>query len=187
MVEPDGPQMALRCICVACWITKTTHTHTLRICNTYCFSTATVLTRKRLCVTLCVGLHCFSFFSSSLLSLFVFLLLLWRHGFRSFTLAFLCLCLTTNNFDSNYVCMYLCIFIKSAYIEVAYLIVNLLFSKFGFELHSSIMTWMPIVHVFFVIRVLSFRWSSKKLSELLLHSGACVLCETQRDHKILVF
>ena len=119
MVEPDGPQMALRC-----WITKTTHT--LRICNTYCFSTATMLTRKRLCVTLYVGLHCFSCFSSSLLSLFVFrLLLLWRHGFRSFTLAFLCLCLTTNNFDSNYIFMHI---YKSAYIEVAYLIVNLLFS-----------------------------------------------------------
>jgi hypothetical protein len=37
-----------------CWITKATHT--LRISNTYCFSTATVLTQTRLSVTLYV--HC---------------------------------------------------------------------------------------------------------------------------------
>jgi hypothetical protein len=36
---------------IACWITKATDTHTLRICNTYCFSTAKVVTRTRLNVT----------------------------------------------------------------------------------------------------------------------------------------
>jgi len=42
----------------ACWITKDTHTHThthihtLRICSTYCFSTATIVARPRLSITL---------------------------------------------------------------------------------------------------------------------------------------
>ena len=31
-------------VCIACWITKAIGT--LRICNTYCFSTATMVTRK---------------------------------------------------------------------------------------------------------------------------------------------
>ena len=41
-------------------ITKATHTptHTLRICNTYCFSTVTMVSRTRLIVTLYV--HCLS-------------------------------------------------------------------------------------------------------------------------------
>ena len=49
---------------VSCWITKATHrraracthTDTLRICNTYCFSTATIATRTRLNITFYV--HC---------------------------------------------------------------------------------------------------------------------------------
>jgi hypothetical protein len=41
---------------IACWITKAAHTHTLRICNTYCFSTVTVVTRTLLSVMLYV--HC---------------------------------------------------------------------------------------------------------------------------------
>ena len=40
----------------ACWLNKTTHTHT--ICNTYCFCTASMLARTRLNVTLYV--HCLS-------------------------------------------------------------------------------------------------------------------------------
>jgi hypothetical protein len=40
----------------ACWIINVTHTHprknTLRMCNTYCFSTATLFTRKHHSVTL---------------------------------------------------------------------------------------------------------------------------------------
>ena len=35
----------------ACWIKKS-YRHTLRICNTYCFSAATMIARKRLSVTL---------------------------------------------------------------------------------------------------------------------------------------
>jgi hypothetical protein len=42
----------------ACWITKATDT--LRMCNTYCFSTATTVTRTLLNVTLYV--HCLSCF-----------------------------------------------------------------------------------------------------------------------------
>jgi len=41
---------------IACWITKATHT--LTICNIYCFSTATMVVRTRLNVTLYV--HCLS-------------------------------------------------------------------------------------------------------------------------------
>jgi hypothetical protein len=41
----------------ACWITKK-YKHTIRICNTYCFSTATMQTRTSLHVTL--YLHCLS-------------------------------------------------------------------------------------------------------------------------------
>ena len=41
---------------IACWINKTTDTHTLALttCNTYCFSTATIGTRRHLNVTLYV-------------------------------------------------------------------------------------------------------------------------------------
>jgi hypothetical protein len=34
----------------ACWITRFTHTHTLKVCNTYCFYTVTMVTRTRLSV-----------------------------------------------------------------------------------------------------------------------------------------
>jgi len=44
------------CVRFACWITKPTHTRTHRICNIYCFSTATMVARTRLNVTLYV--HC---------------------------------------------------------------------------------------------------------------------------------
>ena len=37
---------------IACWITKATDT--IRMCNTYCFSTATLVARSRLSVTLYV-------------------------------------------------------------------------------------------------------------------------------------
>jgi len=38
---------------IACWMPKVTdtHTHTLRICNTYCFSTATKVVRRSPIVT----------------------------------------------------------------------------------------------------------------------------------------
>jgi hypothetical protein len=46
----------IRRMCFACWITKATNT--LRICSSYCFSTATVVMGTWLIVTLCV--HCVS-------------------------------------------------------------------------------------------------------------------------------
>jgi hypothetical protein len=46
----------IRCMRFGCWITKATDT--LRICNTYCFFTATMVTRTRLNVTLYI--HCLS-------------------------------------------------------------------------------------------------------------------------------
>jgi hypothetical protein len=49
--------MVVRRMRIARCIPKATNTH--RICNTYCFSTATVVARTRLNVTLCV--HCLSF------------------------------------------------------------------------------------------------------------------------------
>jgi hypothetical protein len=51
-------------MCFACWITKATSKHT-EICNTYCFSTATVITLTLLCVTSQVHcLSCLSLFSA---------------------------------------------------------------------------------------------------------------------------
>ena len=47
VVEPDRLQMTIWRVCVACWIIKA-YIHTLRICNIYCFSTATVVTRTPL-------------------------------------------------------------------------------------------------------------------------------------------
>ena len=35
-------------ICIACWIQKA-NKHTNRMCNTYCFSTVTMVRRRRLC------------------------------------------------------------------------------------------------------------------------------------------
>jgi hypothetical protein len=55
------PQMTIWYTRFACHITKATHTHTLRICNFYCFSTATMAARKYLNVT--VYVHCLSYHS----------------------------------------------------------------------------------------------------------------------------
>ena len=55
-VQPEKPKKTIWRMRYACWITKATHTYTLRMCNTYCFSTATM--RKRRNVTLYV--HCLS-------------------------------------------------------------------------------------------------------------------------------
>jgi hypothetical protein len=54
--EPGRPRMALQGMRTATWITKATDTLTIR--NTYHFSTATMVTRKRLNVTL--NVHCLS-------------------------------------------------------------------------------------------------------------------------------
>jgi hypothetical protein len=49
MVQPDRPQMTIWRMRFACWITKATDT--VRICNTYCFTTATM-------VRLTLYVHC---------------------------------------------------------------------------------------------------------------------------------
>jgi hypothetical protein len=51
MVEPGRPQMTIWRMRIACWTPKATK-NILRICNTCCFSTATMVTRTRLSVTL---------------------------------------------------------------------------------------------------------------------------------------
>ena len=56
-VERGRSQMAIWRMRIACWIPKATNT--LRICYTYCFSTATMIARTRLNVTLYLyGLSC---------------------------------------------------------------------------------------------------------------------------------
>ena len=49
VIQPDRPQMAVWRMRIASWITKTTYT--LRTCNTYCFSTAIMVTRTCLSAT----------------------------------------------------------------------------------------------------------------------------------------
>jgi len=58
IVDLGRPQMTIWHMLFACWIPV--YKHTLRICNTYCFSTATLLTQMHLSVTLQV--HCLSCF-----------------------------------------------------------------------------------------------------------------------------
>ena len=58
MVEPDRPQTTKWCVHMACWIPKATHIHMLRICNTYCVYSATMVTWTLLSVILYV--HCLS-------------------------------------------------------------------------------------------------------------------------------
>jgi len=60
IAKPDGPQMTIShgaCTLHAGYLRL--QTHTLRICNSYCFSTATMVTGTRLNVTL--YLHCLLF------------------------------------------------------------------------------------------------------------------------------
>jgi len=54
IVERDRPQMTIWRMRIACWIPKVTNTHTHRLCNTRCFSTARMVERARLNVTLAV-------------------------------------------------------------------------------------------------------------------------------------
>ena len=49
IVQRGRPQMTIWRMRIACWITKARHT--CRICTTYCFWTATTVTRMRLSVT----------------------------------------------------------------------------------------------------------------------------------------
>jgi len=55
----DRTQVSIRRMCIACWIPKATNAHSEYVI-TYCFSTATVVARTRLDVTLYV--HCLSFY-----------------------------------------------------------------------------------------------------------------------------
>jgi len=54
--ELEWSQMTIQCMRIACWIPRTAHTHTHRICNIYFFSTATSVTRTPLSVPSYV--HC---------------------------------------------------------------------------------------------------------------------------------
>ena len=51
MVQPDRPHNIIWRTRFARCITKATHTHTQRTCNTYCFSTAIIVQRTRLNIT----------------------------------------------------------------------------------------------------------------------------------------
>ena len=62
-VQPGRPQMTIL-MRIACWIPK--DTHTLRICNNYCFYTVTVVARTRPNVTLYA--HCLSCYNLTYLS-----------------------------------------------------------------------------------------------------------------------
>ena len=53
-VQRDRPQMTIWHMRIACWILMATNTHTPRLCNTHCFSTAKMITRTRLNITLYV-------------------------------------------------------------------------------------------------------------------------------------
>jgi len=52
IVQPDRPQVAKWRMRIAYWIHKAANT--LGMCNTYCFSTATMVARERLSAALCV-------------------------------------------------------------------------------------------------------------------------------------
>jgi hypothetical protein len=58
IVEWDRPQMKIWRMRIACWYLRLQYT--LRMCNTYCFSTATMVAWTRLNVT--VNVHCFVLF-----------------------------------------------------------------------------------------------------------------------------
>jgi len=52
IVERGRPRMTIWRMRIVCWIPKATNTH--RLCNIYCFSSATMVERTRLNVTLYV-------------------------------------------------------------------------------------------------------------------------------------
>jgi hypothetical protein len=54
-VEPDRPQMAIWRMRIVWWIPKATNTQRYRLCNTHCFSIATMVAKTRLTVTLYVN------------------------------------------------------------------------------------------------------------------------------------
>jgi hypothetical protein len=50
-VQPDRPQMAIWRMRIACWVTDATETHS-DICDSYCISTATMVSRTCFNITL---------------------------------------------------------------------------------------------------------------------------------------
>jgi len=86
-VDGDRPQMTIWRGRIAGCITKAKHT--LRLCNTHCFSTATVVARTHLTVTLYV--HCLSSCNITK-SDYVHLLCLFRNPPFDFLVAVHCLC-----------------------------------------------------------------------------------------------
>jgi hypothetical protein len=65
IVERGRPQMTIWRMRIACWVVKATyththtHTHTFIICNSHCFSTATIVARTPVKITLYAhSLHC---------------------------------------------------------------------------------------------------------------------------------
>jgi len=57
-VEPDEPQMTMWCRCILCWIRTTANT--LSICNTYWFSTETLV--ALMCLNVTLYIPCLYFF-----------------------------------------------------------------------------------------------------------------------------
>ena len=59
MVEPDKPHDdVIWCLHIACRISKAVDT--LRICNGYCFSMATLVTQKQMGLSVMLHVHCLS-------------------------------------------------------------------------------------------------------------------------------
>ena len=54
---------------IACWKPKAAHTHTLRICNTHCFSATTMVARTRLCYIIRT-VHCMFVYGCSSIPVF---------------------------------------------------------------------------------------------------------------------
>jgi hypothetical protein len=59
IAEPGGTQMTVLCIRIACWIPKA-YNRTLRIRNTYCFSTAAMV--ACMCLSVILYIHCLTLF-----------------------------------------------------------------------------------------------------------------------------
>ena len=65
VLDWDRPQMIVWRMCITGWIPRATATH--RLCSTYCFSTATMVARMHLNITLYV--HCLFGLTFKILSL----------------------------------------------------------------------------------------------------------------------
>jgi len=54
-------------MCISCWIPTATNTHTLRLCNAYCFTTATMVIQT--CFNVTLHEHCLPCFFKVLMLL----------------------------------------------------------------------------------------------------------------------